>query len=237
MRKLDSKSYIKYFIFSLILGMIFISDFKIKDYYETKTQVASAVSYYETGRILRKIEIPKLIVIDAGHGDFDSGSENLGYFEKDINLELALKLEYALKEEGYAVIMTRNDDSFLELYERSDLANETKADLFISIHQNSYMEDSIVNGIEVYYNSEKSTDDEKLAKSIQDGLINETRATDREIRSDNGLVVIRETTMPSVLIETAYISNKNELSLITSDDYQDKVIQGILAGIEEFLNQ
>lgn len=237
MRKLDSKSYIKYFIFSLILGMIFISDFKIKDYYETKTQVASAVSYYETGRTLRKIEIPKLIVIDAGHGDFDSGGENLGYFEKDINLELALKLEYALKEEGYAVIMTRNDDSFLELYERSDLANETKADLFISIHQNSYMEDSSVNGIEVYYNSEKSTDDEKLAKSIQDGLINETRATDREIRSDNGLVVIRETTMPSVLIETAYISNKNELSLITSDDYQDKVIQGILAGIEEFLNQ
>ncbi|MEE1236850.1 MAG: N-acetylmuramoyl-L-alanine amidase [Turicibacter sp.] len=237
MRKLDSKSYIKYFIFSLILGMIFISDFKIKDYYETKTQVASAVSYYETGRTLRKIEIPKLIVIDAGHGDFDSGSENLGYFEKDINLELALKLEYALKEEGYAVIMTRNDDSFLELYERSDLANETKADLFISIHQNSYMEDSSVNGIEVYYNSEKSTDDEKLAKSIQDGLINETRATDREIRADNGLVVIRETTMPSVLIETAYISNKNELSLITSDNYQDKVIQGIIAGIEEFFNQ
>ena len=237
MRKLDSKSYIKYFIFSLILGMIFISDFKIKDYYETKTQVASAVSYYETGRTLRKFEIPKLIVIDAGHGDFDSGSENLGYFEKDINLELALKLEYALKEEGYAVIMTRNDDSFLELYERSDLANETKADLFISIHQNSYMEDSSVNGIEVYYNSEKSTDDEKLAKSIQDGLINETRANNREIRADNGLVVIRETTMPSVLIETAYISNKNELSLITSDDYQDKVIQGILAGIEEFLNQ
>ena len=237
MRKLDSKSYIKYFIFSLILGMIFISDFKIKDYYETKTQVASAVSYYEIGRTLRKIEIPKLIVIDAGHGDFDSGGENLGYFEKDINLELALKLEEALKEAGYAVIMTRNDDSFLELYERSDLANETKADLFISIHQNSYMEDSSVNGIEVYYNSEKSTDDEKLAKSIQDGLINETRATDREIRADNGLVVIRETTMPSVLIETAYISNKNELSLITSDDYQDKVIQGILAGIEEFLNQ
>lgn len=237
MRKLDSKIYIKYFIFSLILGMIFIGDLKIEDYYEAKTQVVSATSYYETGRTLRKIEIPKLIVIDAGHGDFDSGSENLGYFEKDINLELALKLEEALKEAGYAVIMTRNDDSFLELYERSDLANETKADLFISIHQNSYMEDSSVNGIEVYYNSEKSTDDEKLAKSIQDGLINETRATDREIRADNGLVVIRETTMPSVLIETAYISNKNELSLITSDDYQDKVIQGILAGIEEFLNQ
>ena len=237
MRKLDSNIYIKYFIFSLILGIIFIGDLKIEDYYEAKTQVVSAMSYYETGRTLRKIEIPKLIVIDAGHGDFDSGSENLGYFEKDINLELALKLEYALKEEGYAVIMTRNDDSFLELYERSDLANETKADLFISIHQNSYMEDSSVNGIEVYYNSEKSTDDEKLAKSIQDGLINETRATDREIRADNGLVVIRETTMPSVLIETAYISNKNELSLITSDNYQDKVIRGIVTGIEEFLNQ
>ena len=236
MRKLDSKIYIKYFIFSLILGMIFIGDFKIEDYYEAKTQGVSATSYYETERALRKIEIPRLIVIDAGHGDLDSGSENLGYLEKDINLELALKLEEALKEAGYAVVMTRNDDSFLELYERSDLANETKADLFISIHQNSYMEDSSVNGIEVYYNSEKSTNDEELAQSIQGGLINETRATDREIRADNGLVVIRETTMPSVLIETAYISNKNELSLITSDNYQDKVIRGIIAGIEEFLN-
>ena len=236
MKRIDHRNFKECLIFTLILVIVLMSCFKVQQFSE-KFQAVSKVSYYDTRRTLEKIKIPNLIVIDAGHGDFDSGSENLGYFEKDINLELALKLEHALKEEGYAVIMTRNDDSFLELYERSDLANKAKADLFISIHQNSYMEDSSVNGIEVYYNSEKSTDDEELAQSIQDSLINETRAIDRGVRAGNGLVVIRETTMPSVLIETAYISNKNELLLITSDNYQDKVIRGIITGIEEFLNQ
>ena len=236
MKRIDHRNFKECLIFTLILVIVLMSCFKVQQFSE-KFQAVSKVSYYDTRRTLEKIKIPKLIVIDAGHGDFDSGSENLGYFEKDINLELALKLEDALKESGYGVVMTRSDDSFLELYERSDLANKIKADLFISIHQNSYMEDSSVNGIEVYYSSGKSTNDEELAQSIQDGLITETMATDRGIRERNGLVVIRETTMPAVLIETAYISNKNELSLITSDDYQDKVIRGIVIGIEEFLNQ
>lgn len=236
MKRIDHRNFKECLIFTLILAIVLMNCFKVQPFSE-KFQAVSKVSYYDTRRPLEKIKISKLILIDAGHGDFDSGSENLGYLEKDINLKLALKLEEALKEAGYAVVMTRNDDSFLELYERSDLANETKADLFISIHQNSYMEDSSVNGIEVYYNNEKSTDDEKLAQSIQDSLINETRATDRGIRARNDLFVISETTMPAVLIETAYISNKNELSLITSDNYQDKVIRGIVTGIEEFLNQ
>ena len=135
------------------------------------------------------------------------------------------------------VLMTREDDSSLELRERSDFANEQEADLFISLHQNCYAQDESVNGIEVYYNSDKTTNDQQLAQMIQEALINETGAKNRGIRSDNGLVVTRETIMPAVLVETAFISNDDELDLIMSDDYQNKVVNGIAAGIENFLNE
>ena len=133
--------------------------------------------------------------------------------------------------------MTREDDSSLELRERSDFANEQEADLFISLHQNCYAQDESVNGIEVYYNSDKTTNDQQLAQMIQEALINETGAKNRGIRSDNGLVVTRETKMPALLVETAFISNDYELDLITSEDYQNKVVEGIITGIENFLNE
>ena len=133
--------------------------------------------------------------------------------------------------------MTREDDSSLELRERSDFANEQEADLFISLHQNCYAQDESVNGIEVYYNSDKTTNDQQLAQMIQEALINETGAKNRGIRSDNGLVVTRETKMPALLVETAFISNDYELDLITSEDYQNKVVEGIITGIENFLTE
>ena len=94
-------------------------------------------------------------MIDPGHGGIDSGSENEGILEKDINLEISLKLKQALLDKGYRVLMTRSDDTALELRERSDFANEAEADLFISLHQNCYSQDTSVSGIEVYYNDDK----------------------------------------------------------------------------------
>ena len=144
----------------------------------------------------------KTITIDIGHGGKDPGTVVNNILEKDINLEIALKLQEVLIENGYAVLMTREDDSSLELRERSDFANEQEADLFISLHQNCYAQDESVNGIEVYYNSDKTTNDQQLAQMIQEALINETGAKNRGIRSDNGLVVTLETKMPAVLVET-----------------------------------
>ena len=191
--------------------------------------------YYENERTVTTTQ--PLIIIDAGHGGIDPGSDSQGILEKDINLEIALKLQEVLIENGYAVLMTREDDSSLELRERSDFANEQEADLFISLHQNCYAQDESVNGIEVYYNSDKTTNDQQLAQMIQEALINETGAKNRGIRSDNGLVVTLETKMPAVLVETAFISNDYELDLITSEDYQNKVVEGIITGIENFLNE
>lgn len=229
------KRFVKRLVMTLLLSITCLGYFKIYTYYSESAQALSTKSYYDTERTIEDLEKRTLIVVDAGHGDFDPGSDNEGYLEKDINLEIALKLQAALEEAGYAVLMTRSDDTFLELYERSDFANEANADLFISIHQNDYAQDSSVNGIEVYYNSSKTTEDKKFAQMVQDALIHETGANNRGIRVDNGLVVTRETTMPAILVETAFISSEKELPLITSDDYQNKVVAGMIAGIKNFL--
>ena len=180
-------------------------------------------------------EKQKLIVIDAGHGDEDPGSSISNVDEKDLNLQIALKLKSALEEEGYEVMMTRSDDTYLTLTERAEFANEVEADLFISIHQNSNIDDSTVSGIEVYYNeSTKTESDEVLAQFIQTELVETTGARDRGIRAYDELVVTRKTEMPACLVELGYMTNKSELSLLQSDAYQYKLVTGMVNGINQF---
>ena len=230
-KRLMNRHLISLFLMVAIMGVIASSL-----YYSNRSQQTMITqSYYETERTVTTNQ--KLIIIDAGHGGIDPGSDSHGILEKEINLEIALKLQEVLHENGYSVLMTREDDNSLSLRERSDFANEKEADLFISLHQNCYAQDASVHGIEVYYNSDKTTNDQQLAQMIQETLINETGAKNRGIHSDNGLVVTRETIMPAVLVETAFISNDDELDLIMSDDYQNKVVKGIVVGIEEFLNE
>lgn len=178
----------------------------------------------------------KIIIIDAGHGGTDPGSVKRGIQEKDINLQIALKLQKRLERKGYKVVMTRTDDTAISLINRAKLANKAKGDLLISIHQNSF-KDSSVHGIEAFYNPGKETLDGQLANCIQEALIHYTQAKDRHVRAVTNLVVIREAKMPACLIESAYISNDTERELIQTKDYQDKVVTGIMEGIENFLNE
>ncbi len=232
MAKLNVKSVFRMFFLMMFMGVM------INHYCESqKVLVANSAEELEeqTVGLFDKLKFKKeLIVIDAGHGGDDPGSINGDVLEKDLNLQLALKLEEALKEGGYEVVMTRRDDSELGLYERAELANDANADLFISLHQNSFA-DSSVHGIEVFYNEgQKSDESKQLAQFIQTHLVAQTGAKDRGIRSYDELVVTRETEMPACLIETAYISNDNELSLIITDDYQNQIIKGIVNGINQF---
>lgn len=236
MKRNRKKRLMKRNLISLFLIVAIMSGLALSIYYSNNSQQTMiAQSYYETERTVTT-NWP-LIIIDAGHGGIDPGSDSQGILEKDLNLEIALKLQEVLLENGYSVLMTREEDNSLALRERSDFANEQEADLFISIHQNCYVQDESVNGIEVYYNSDKTTNDQQLAQMIQEALVDETQARDRGIRADNSLVVTRETIMPAVLVETAFISNNYELDLIMSDDYQNKVVKGIAKGIENFLNE
>ena len=207
--------YIKMSLFILLLTAIgVLTNIKLKK----EDLIEPATSEIQVFARSIEEEKQKLIVIDAGHGDEDPGSSISNVDEKDLNLQIALKLKSALEEEGYEVMMTRSDDTYLTLTERAEFANEVEADLFISIHQNSYIDDSTVSGIEVYYNeSTKTESDEVLAQFIQTELVETTGARDRGIRAYDELVVTRKTEMPACLVELGYMTNKSELSLLQSD--------------------
>lgn len=181
----------------------------------------------------------RVIVIDPGHGGTDPGAISSNKTkEKDINLQISLKTEEALKDAGYNVLMTRDADNTLGLYERPAFANNNFADLFISIHSNSTTSPD-VHGIEVLYapaaaGSEKEEGQQILTKAIMDELLKATGAKKRGIIQRPKLVVIRESKMPAILIEVGFLSNAKEEKLITDDDYQNKIVGAILKGIENY---
>lgn len=173
----------------------------------------------------------KIIVIDAGHGGSDPGATGNNLREADVVLQIAKKLQSLLAQAGYNVVMTRTDDSYVGLYDRPALANQLKADVFVSIHANSFSNPS-AKGTEILYFNNK-----KLAQVVHDELMKQVDTVDRGLVERPKLVVLNSTNMPSILVETAFISNPDDAKKLASDDYQLKFAQGIYNGIVKFLNQ
>lgn len=181
----------------------------------------------------------RLIVIDAGHGGTDPGALSItGKREKDLAISVSSKLNNSLKEKGYNTLMTRDTDVFVDLYERARIANNSNGDIFISIHGNSFTNNKAIKGIEVYYwpkNKSKIKEEEQypLAKSVFDELLKATGAASRGVKT-NSYVVIRETKMPAILIETGFLTNPEEEKLLYTEEYQNKIVEGIVKGIENY---
>lgn len=174
----------------------------------------------------------KLVVLDAGHGAKDSGAVGVtGKYEKNFNLAVVLKAAALLKQENLIdVVLTRSDDTFLELKDRAAMANNLKADLFISVHANS-SSSSAASGTETYYQRAAS---KELANVMHKYLVEASGLSNRGVRYGN-FHVIRETTMPAVLLEVGYLSNKGDESLLFSDALQNKVAAAMVKGIKEYL--
>ena len=177
----------------------------------------------------------RLIVIDPGHGGKDPGAVSpSGTREKDINISVSQKLNEGLKDKGYTTVMTRDDDIFVGLYERPNIANNNQADIFISIHANAHSNKDI-DGIQVLYNPEgKDIESYPLAELIMDELIKGTGAKDRGIIKRPRLVVLNKTSMPAVLIEVGFLTNSDEEKLITDESYQDKIVNSIITAIDKY---
>ena len=169
------------------------------------------------------------VVIDPGHGGKDPGAVVGDVYEKDINLAIALMVreKFAL-EDGIEISLTRDNDSFLSLTERADFANELNADLYVSVHANA-LDDETFSGIFTFYSADKPTS-KKPAEIIQRAVSMATGAIDRGIRTES-FVVLRETEMSAVLIETGFMTCSEELALLIDPAYQAKVAQGISDGI------
>lgn len=182
-----------------------------------------------------------VVVVDAGHGGIDVGATGPAKSkEKDNTLAVALKLGKVLESKGIKVVYTRKSDKTNlpnsereNLQARTSIANNSGADLFISIHNNSSPFKSI-RGVESYYfiGSAKS---KTLANNIQKQIAASLKLTDRKVRFGT-FYVLRNTKATSVLIELGFISNKDEEAILKSSKYQDKYAGAIAAGIFNYLN-
>ncbi len=189
----------------------------------------------------------KKIVIDPGHGGEDSGAIGpSGVTEKSITLQIAKEVEKMLKEAGAKVIMTRTTDTEVspkhrqatdvdELQARCDVANKAKADIFISIHMDSFTSRE-ASGTTGYYYTKGSAASKRLAASIQSELVAQLKTTSRGIRTCN-FYVVKHTKMPAMLIEVAFVSNPKEEKLLTSKKGVQKAAVGIVKGISDFFGE
>lgn len=183
-----------------------------------------------------------VIVVDAGHGGSDSGT--IGYngsYEKDVNLEIARKLKEKLDSNGYKVILTRASDEYVDNFLRAKLANKKRARIFISIHANAMENNNSTNGVQVlYYPDRQSTiedlNNNEFARIIMDSLLNGTNAVDKGIIEREELIVLNQTKMPAIIVETGFLSNSKEEKLLLTDEYQNKIVDSIAKGVEKYFN-
>ena len=174
-----------------------------------------------------------MIVVDPGHGGPDVGATRNGIYEKDINLEISKYLGGILQQMGYSVIYTRTNDIDLDLEPRVQIAENARADAFVSVHVNSLdVNASSVSGVETYH-ARGSTVGQELARYVHSQIIASTGAIDRNIRGA-GFYVIAKTSMPAILVETGYITNPAESSNLTSPNYQRRMAEAIAKGVDQF---
>lgn len=177
-----------------------------------------------------------LVFVDAGHGGEDGGCVSAGVIEKDVNLEIAMLVKTRLEACGYRVMMAREDDTFISKEDRVKAANEAKADIYVSIHQNS-SEYRDVSGMEVWFDGEDTRrDNKKLAQLISSETAQSIEAVERELRGNADFHVTGSTLMPACLIETGFLSNSKERNKLVTREYQEKIACGIVNGIENYFN-
>lgn len=206
--------------------------------------LARKSAVYVTGKQVKAQK--DCIVVDVGHGGFDSGKVGVnGELEKDINLQVALKLKDTLETDGISVIMTRQDDKGLydenasnkkvqDLQKRCDLINEENPLLTISIHQNSYTSPEI-KGAQVFYYT-TSAESQKLAQMIQEALIKQVDPENhREAKANDSYYLLKKTKSPIVIVECGFLSNPQEAVKLTDESYQQQIVTAIRNGIFQYL--
>lgn len=193
----------------------------------------------------------KIVVIDPGHGTIKAGGwvdpgaigKTLKVRELNVNIPISLKVEEYLRREGVEVILTHRGTTNRDLYDRANLANNENAYCFVSIHANATANRAI-QGIGVFYYAPEwmpeifmqRLERQNLATYILDEALRSTGRPSYGIFEEN-FAVIRETRMPSVLVETGFLTNQQEEQLLSSPAFQDQIASGIAKGILKFLNQ
>ncbi len=205
---------------------------------QTPADERTASADTEKENALSPQEQPPLIAIDPGHGGMDCGCMGKLSSEKDLNLQIARALQTALMEKGYRVLLLREKDELQDKLDRVEIANSYQADLYISIHQNTYEgQDKSVGGIETWYDgADAARDNQRLALLVHRETVKSSGARGRSVIDSQDLYVVSKTLMPACLIETGFLSNPQEEALLASSGYQRKLAEGIARGIELYFH-
>ena len=188
----------------------------------------------------------KVILLDAGHGGTDPGKVSVtGRKEKEINLEIVLRVKKCLEKENFEVVLTRENDDGLyketdsnkkvaDMKRRCQIAEESRADIMVSIHQNSYSSEG-VHGAQVFY-YEHSEQGKKMAESIQKKF-RECVDPDngRQPKANDNYYLLLNVKCPAVIVECGFLSNWEEAEKLETEEYQEKVADAVCQGIVEYL--
>lgn len=181
-----------------------------------------------------------VVIVDPGHGGSDPGAtypvgvKDPTVKEKDITLDVALKVRDKLEAAGVDVIMTRTGDTYPTLVERVEIANNSVADLYVSVHVNAMDNKDEIDGVQVYYHKESSFG-KKLAKYVYENMVEYTGMTRRGIQDGSSLYVLKNTKMPAILTEGGFITNPGDREYISSEKGKEAMAEAISDGVLEAL--
>ena len=190
----------------------------------------------------------KVILIDPGHGGIDGGAKSkTGTIEKDINLQISLKLRDNLEEKGYKVYMTRDNDEGIyekgntvkekkreDLNRRVEMKKETECDIFVSIHQNMFPQSKCY-GAQVWYASNENS--YNLATVVQESIKQTVKDNNKRVAkpaAEAYLILRDKHEGASILVECGFLSNPDEESRLKSEDHQNLIVEGISDGIDKY---
>nr|OOB76837.1 MAG: hypothetical protein BEN19_00425 [Epulopiscium sp. Nuni2H_MBin003] len=195
---------------------------------------------------MQKNDIKGIIVIDPGHGGYDPGKVGSnGVYEKNINLDISLKLRDYLEDNGYKIILTRDTDCDLDnipdkfhknndMRARKDIINSSKAQVLVSIHQNAFSQES-VRGAQVFYYSDTGSG-KTLANFVQTSIREKVDPNNtRPIKNSPDYFLLKTSDMPAIIIECGFLTNKEEERMLLNAEYQSLIAGAIGDGIIQFL--
>jgi N-acetylmuramoyl-L-alanine amidase len=199
----------------------------------------------------RGLEPFSLVVLDPGHGGQDSGAVSAGVLEKDLTLDVARRVDRLLQAQGLATLMTRVGDGYVSLADHAALTNRARDCVFVSIHFNEGNK-PISTGVETYYAPQQTTtatpivswlpflqrvssdspnlQSQNLAALIQDALVARTQSVNRGTKAEQ-FYVIANVRHPAVLVEGGFLSNKEDIARIQSENYREQIAAAISEGI------
>jgi N-acetylmuramoyl-L-alanine amidase len=235
-------------MFCIIVRILWVLSLTISGFLQAQPVRVSPLALTKIPGTLRstKIKPPLLvqkisIILDPGHGGHDIGTQSISkprYQEKSLNLVTAKFVREFLLQLGYQVFMTREEDKFVSLDRRAQIANEHESCLFVSIHYNS-APIAEARGVEVFFyqskeKKERASKSKRLAQIVLKNIVAETEAKSRGVKHGNFLV-IRKTTMPAILVEGGFVTNEMEMQKLKDPAYLKQLAWGIVCGIEEYL--